>query len=236
MLRFFPVVLLALMLNAFAQVTVGSAQTSCPIPPPLPSEAEFNECKACVQAERKQTSDTLIIAANGVLLKNVVLLKFAPKEVCDPKFYYKMIAELVTVGAVAEYKGYIERAKCAAKPACQKVLKFTGELDLYKMKMTQALAAKDKKPANPAATPKAVTCYFEEKISLSGGTYMLCAKGTDYRFRVKTGTTASVGIPGNSPDFHAAHFTCGPWKCGKAKDNQISSPTCELVKFAEKCP
>jgi hypothetical protein len=92
--------------------------------------------------------------------------------------------------------------------------------------MVQYLANAEKAGslANPPAAAKFVTCYFEEKISLSGGTYTLCAKGKDYRFRVRTGTTASVGIAANSPDFHAAHFSAVRGNAGRPKTTGLAAP------------
>ena len=79
-------VLLALGLAAVACVNSASAQTSCPIRPSLPSEAEINECKAYARAELDQKQENLVTAASGVMLKNVLALKIDPAESCNPQF------------------------------------------------------------------------------------------------------------------------------------------------------
>ena len=213
--------LVALALIASWQVPLSSAQTSCPLPPTPPSAAEANACEACLKGAVEKVKQDLagdsvkaFIAAGGALAK--------ARAACAAGLALAVTA----LNAAANVKMYMNVANCKST-ACSKIVAYADSVKRYEEDAKKASSG-----SQQAKSPsKFVTCYFEEKSSSASE----CPSQGNYHFRLKMGNTASSGIPGNSTDYHLAHFSCGPWKCGKARDSGISSPTCVSVNFAEKC-
>jgi hypothetical protein len=129
--------LVAIALTAFCHVSLSSAQTSCPLPPTPPTDAEANACEACLKATVEKVKQDIVgdsvkslVAAGGLLAK-------AKAATCAAG----LAVAATALNLAASVKMYMNLANCKST-ACAKIVKYADDLKRYEAEAKKAAAAK----------------------------------------------------------------------------------------------